>query len=162
MIPFFRSFYVSLFRLGDNTGPIFTSGTGSPEGVVAAPVGSHYSRTDGGTNTASYRKESGTGNTGWVANSASISATEVTLDFGTTPRQSKTFTFTHTGATVGQKVMLTPSGDMPAGVDRDELEMEPITAYAAVTATNVITVLAAVTAPGGYITGQRKFDYMVL
>ena len=44
-----------------------TSGTGSPEGAVTAPVGSIYSRTDGGTNTTIYRKESGTGNTGWVA-----------------------------------------------------------------------------------------------
>ena len=44
-----------------------TSGTGSPEGAVTAPVGSIYSRTDGGTDTTIYRKESGTGNTGWVA-----------------------------------------------------------------------------------------------
>lgn len=44
-----------------------TSGTGSPEGAVTAPVGSIFSRTDGGTNTTIYRKESGTGNTGWVA-----------------------------------------------------------------------------------------------
>jgi hypothetical protein len=42
-------------------------GTGSPEGVVTAGVGSEYTRTDGGAGTASYRKESGTGNTGWVA-----------------------------------------------------------------------------------------------
>lgn len=44
-----------------------TSGTGSPEGSVPAGVSSIYLRTDGGTNTAVYRKESGTGNTGWVA-----------------------------------------------------------------------------------------------
>lgn len=41
-------------------------GSGSPEGVVAAPVGSTYSRTDGGAGTSFYVKESGTGNTGWV------------------------------------------------------------------------------------------------
>ena len=40
---------------------------GSPEGVVGAPVGSIVVRTDGGTNTTLYVKESGTGNTGWVA-----------------------------------------------------------------------------------------------
>lgn len=42
-------------------------GSGSPEGVVAAPVGARYSRTDGGAGTSFYVKESGTGNTGWVA-----------------------------------------------------------------------------------------------
>ena len=48
-------------------GPTWTSGTGSPEGAVTAPVGSLYSRTDGGANTSLYVKESGSGNTGWVA-----------------------------------------------------------------------------------------------
>lgn len=43
------------------------SGTGTPEGVVTANVGSIYLRTDGGTSTTLYVKESGTGNTGWVA-----------------------------------------------------------------------------------------------
>lgn len=42
-------------------------GAGSPEGVVTAPVGAFYSRTDGGAGTSLYVKESGTGNTGWVA-----------------------------------------------------------------------------------------------
>lgn len=45
----------------------WTPGTGSPEGVVTANVGSLYSRTDGGAGTSLYVKESGTGNTGWVA-----------------------------------------------------------------------------------------------
>jgi hypothetical protein len=43
------------------------TGSGSPEGVVTAVVGSTYSRIDGGTNTSFYVKESGTGNTGWSA-----------------------------------------------------------------------------------------------
>lgn len=42
-------------------------GTGSPEGVKTAPIGSLYLRTDGGANTTLYVKQSGTGNTGWVA-----------------------------------------------------------------------------------------------
>ena len=42
------------------------SGTGSPENVVSAPVGSLYQRTDGGAGTTLYVKESGTGNTGWI------------------------------------------------------------------------------------------------
>jgi hypothetical protein len=49
------------------TGVNWGSGSGSPEGVRTAPVGSLYTRTDGGSNTTLYVKESGTGNTGWVA-----------------------------------------------------------------------------------------------
>jgi hypothetical protein len=43
------------------------TGTGTPEGVVVARIGSSYKRFDGGANTSLYVKESGTGNTGWVA-----------------------------------------------------------------------------------------------
>lgn len=43
-------------------------GEGTPEGVVEAPVGTAYLRSDGGAGTTLYVKESGgTGNTGWVA-----------------------------------------------------------------------------------------------
>lgn len=42
-------------------------GSGSPESVVTAPVGAIYHRTDGGANTSLYVKESGSGNTGWIA-----------------------------------------------------------------------------------------------
>lgn len=49
------------------TAAIITSGAGSPESAVTAPVGSIYLRTDGGTSTTLYVKESGAGNTGWVA-----------------------------------------------------------------------------------------------
>ncbi len=40
---------------------------GSPEGVKTAAVGSTYRRIGGGAGSAFYVKESGTGNTGWVA-----------------------------------------------------------------------------------------------
>ena len=43
------------------------SGVGTPEASVAAGVGSLYMRTDGGSDTSVYRKESGSGDTGWVA-----------------------------------------------------------------------------------------------
>jgi hypothetical protein len=42
-------------------------GSGTPEGAVTAPVGVLYLRDDGGAGTTLYVKESGTGNTGWVA-----------------------------------------------------------------------------------------------
>lgn len=50
-----------------NNGPMLIPGTGSPEGAVSAPVGSVFLRGDGGAATTFYVKESGTGNTGWVA-----------------------------------------------------------------------------------------------
>jgi hypothetical protein len=42
------------------------TGSGTPESVVTAPVGSLFLRTSGGAGTTLYVKESGTGNTGWV------------------------------------------------------------------------------------------------
>ena len=43
------------------------SGYGTPESSVTAQIGSIYLRTDGGVSTSFYVKESGDGNTGWVA-----------------------------------------------------------------------------------------------
>lgn len=44
-----------------------SAGTGSPEGAVTATMGSLYLNTSGGAGTSMYVKESGAGNTGWVA-----------------------------------------------------------------------------------------------
>ena len=53
---------------GPTSGGVFiTSGAGTPEAVLMAPVGTLYLRTDGGAGTTLYVKESGAGNTGWVA-----------------------------------------------------------------------------------------------
>lgn len=50
-------------------GPTATirAGTGTPESVVTAPVGSLFLRLDGGATTTLYVKTSGAGNTGWTA-----------------------------------------------------------------------------------------------
>lgn len=58
--------YIRALRPGAGA-VIWTSGTGTPEGVLVAPVGSLFTRTDGGAGTTLYCKESGAGNTGWVA-----------------------------------------------------------------------------------------------
>lgn len=50
-----------------NGGPTWSTGPGSPESAVTADVGSLFTRTDGGASTTLYVKESGTGDTGWVA-----------------------------------------------------------------------------------------------
>lgn len=65
------------FRHGSSVMPSWTKGAGTPEGVVTAPIGSLFSRTDGSTNTAIYRKETGTGNTGWIATSQGGNVTSV-------------------------------------------------------------------------------------
>jgi hypothetical protein len=58
--------YTQNVRPGAGT-VIWTSGSGTPESAVTAPVGSLFTRTDGGAVTTLYVKESGAGNTGWVA-----------------------------------------------------------------------------------------------
>jgi len=47
--------------------PIWTSGTGSPNGSITADPGSLYTDVSGGAGATLYVKETGTGNTGWVA-----------------------------------------------------------------------------------------------
>lgn len=64
-------------------------GSGSPEGVQAAGIGSLYLRLDGGAGTTVYFKESGTGTSGWVArdvftNGLTVSdAKDITIAAGT-------------------------------------------------------------------------------
>jgi len=48
------------------SGPRVMSGTGSPEGVVSAPVGSQWTDTAATTGAIQWIKATGTGNTGWV------------------------------------------------------------------------------------------------
>jgi hypothetical protein len=62
-------------RIGFNAGALGANlfqGTGSPEGVVTARIGSMYLRTDGGQASAVYYKESGSSNTGWLALGGSV------------------------------------------------------------------------------------------
>ena len=54
-------------NLGGESGPLVSTGVGSPEGVVTSIVGGLYVRQDGGPGTTLYVKESGSGNTGWAA-----------------------------------------------------------------------------------------------
>lgn len=53
-------------RVSNGGGVQEWAGTGSPETVVTAPVGSRYYRRDGGAGTAIYVKETGSAATGWV------------------------------------------------------------------------------------------------
>jgi hypothetical protein len=53
--------------VGAHRWPHILTGVDTPQGAVIAPIGTLFQRTNGGTNTALYVKETGTGNTGWVA-----------------------------------------------------------------------------------------------
>ena len=66
IIPVPASFFASSFAF-NNTSIKWVYGSGSPEGVVTAAIGSLYSNTAGGSATTLYVKTSGTGNTGWTA-----------------------------------------------------------------------------------------------
>jgi hypothetical protein len=57
-------------RAGDTK---WYSAAGTPEAAVTAGVGSLYTDTSGGSGTTLYVKESGTGNTGWVAKAEGLS-----------------------------------------------------------------------------------------
>lgn len=58
----FQSWLIKAYDL------LLKRGTGSPEGVVIADIGTAYLRRDGGAGTTLYVKESGNGlATGWVA-----------------------------------------------------------------------------------------------
>lgn len=89
----------------------------------------------------------------------SVSVAEVTVNF-TSARAIQTFTVAVPGATVGQKVMAAISAKMPAGVDMDELEMDPLTVAAAVTAADVVTLIVT-SVTGSRIRGQRNINLIL-
>lgn len=61
-----RDVYSTNLRPGAGT-VTWTSGAGSPQGVITAAVGSMYTNTTGAAGTVLWIKETGTGNTGWVS-----------------------------------------------------------------------------------------------
>jgi hypothetical protein len=81
--------------------PSFNVVNGSPEGVVTAAKGSMRLRLDGGVGTILYIKESGTGNTGWVAYGASGAEPVANAHISDT-------TAAHAASAIG----FTPAGDL--------------------------------------------------
>lgn len=58
---------MAISSAGNQAGNDIFVGTGTPESNVTAGIGTMYLRTDGGSNSALYIKETGTGATGWKA-----------------------------------------------------------------------------------------------
>jgi len=103
-------------------GVFWSKGTGTPEGVVTAPVGSLFSRTDGGTGTVFYVKETGASNTGWVSGGGAISKYTAgwnTSHGGVTVAQGSTHTITHNLGTtdVHYKVYVNSSASDVGAID---------------------------------------------
>jgi len=95
--------------------PSVISFSGNPEGVVSAAIGTIGLRIDGGAGTSLYRKESGAGVTGWVADRLVGTATfdPPSLTNGT---ETTTQTMTVTGAALGDQVDASFSLDLQ-GID---------------------------------------------
>jgi hypothetical protein len=66
-VTFARSINPAGFALNTANTVIWLTGNNTPEGAITASVGSLFLRTNGGAGTTLYVKESGAGNTGWVA-----------------------------------------------------------------------------------------------
>lgn len=85
----------------------------------------------------------------------------VEVDFGTTPDQAKIFQVTVPGVSVGQKIIATPSLDMPTGVDEDELEADPVVVAGRVSAANTVRLMVA-TITGTPLTGKRNINVVAV
>lgn len=83
--------------------------------------------------------------------------TKVTVNFSD-PSPAKFFNVAFPGATVGQKVLATVSLDMPAGVNEDELELEPIVVAGYVSTINEVRLLVCSSNTTGLICGQRAIN----
>ena len=74
-----------------SSGPRVMSGTGSPEGVVTAPVGSMWTDEAATTGAIRWIKDTGTGNTGWVVEYGDTGIRDLTAS--DTPHVNTTVTY---------------------------------------------------------------------
>lgn len=92
-------------------------------------------------------------------NGSNLEINEITLDFGTNTNISKTFTFTKTGASTTQKVMMNPSAKAASEVTISKLEEDMLVCSACVSAADTIT--AIVFSHPNPIKGKRIFNYTI-
>ena len=82
----------------------------------------------------------------------------VDINLGSVPRDAVTTTFAHVGATTLQQVTISPA---PVSATDDELEVEPVSVAAMVSAIDTIRVSICASRSGGLLSGVRRFSYMV-
>lgn len=88
-----------------------------------------------------------------------VSVQTVEVNF-TAPRDSQTFIVTVAGALTSQRVIASFSGNMPVGVDADELEMDPLSVAGSVTAADQVTLVVSSTT-GSRIRGRRNINLIL-
>lgn len=98
------------------------------------------------------------GNSAFAGGGSGISAT-VEID-SATPYISKFFIVSVPGAVAGQKVICSPSLDMPIGVAQDELEADPITVAGVVSGPGSVRMLVA-SVNGSPIGGKRNINLVL-
>lgn len=97
-------------QIGSASGPGIYGGAGTPEGVIAAPIGSLYLCQDGSKETLLYRKNTGVGNTGWIRDLAgSVTWDPASLADGVGETSAA---ITVTGAALGDYVMIAAPYDL--------------------------------------------------
>lgn len=92
---------------------------------------------------------------GSPSGSATVYTVEVDFGVGAT---SKMFSVALAGAAIGQKVIASPSLEMPAGVAPDELEMDPIMCAASIVATDFVRLAVGSTS---VISGKRNINLIL-
>lgn len=125
------------------------------EGMIAVADGTHW---DPGNGAGAYVYVGGVwtflGDTG---GGGGITVTTVTINF-TENTSAKFFDVALVGATVGQKVLATVSLNMPAGVDEDELEMDPLVVAGYVTTVDQVRLLVSSSQEEDLIFGQYNIN----
>lgn len=91
-----------------------------------------------------------------IGGSATVST--VTVDFGSPGRRSILVDVALATAAVGQKVLASPSLDMPAGVSEDELEMDGLTVAGRVLSAGNVRLICYATGP---ISGPRNINIIL-
>lgn len=83
------------------------------------------------------------------------------LDFGSTGVAAKLFAISNGAASLGQQVFVSLPWDAPAGVDIDELEMDPLFAHGVVSAAGIVSI-QLMSVNGSAITGKRRVNYFLV
>lgn len=89
--------------------------------------------------------------------SASVTGTEIELDFGTVHTRTKTFTITDASVSSTTLILMTVSGNAPTGRSADEVTMEGFTLSCIPTTGSFDVTVSSLLGP---VTGKYKFNYI--
>ena len=114
----------------------------------------------GGIGASGYSGAGTSGFSGYSGAAAGGSITTISLDFGTTPVKSKTFSFAAGSATTSSSIIMNPSpSTASASLGGDELEMDGFHCAAHCLVNG--TIIAYITTFPGPVRGKRNFFYTI-